>query len=98
MAGFRIEGKANVFPGIGGWVWVGVPDEVAKRIIEGVPPKLFRFVPIVAKVGKTEWKTALLPLGEGKYFIALKAKVRKAEGIFAGDSVVLHVKPPPKTW
>lgn len=93
MRSFAIEGKVNVFPGGAPWHWVGVPEDIADEIFKAVPAGPWRFAPVTAKVGKTEWRTSLLPLGQGKYFIALKAQVRKAEGIFAGDTVVLQIRP-----
>lgn len=87
-----VNGTSNTFPGLSGWTWVGVPDDIASKIQKSVPAGVFRFTPITAKVGKTEWRTSLLPLGEGKFFIALKAKVRKAENIFPGDKVSIEVR------
>ena len=44
-------------------------------------------VPIIARIGNTEWETSILPMGDGTQFIALNAKVRKSENITLGDKV-----------
>lgn len=90
---WKVTGKVNVFPMSSPWYWVGVPQDIALKI-KAAAPKVpaHKFTPIIAKIGKTEWRTALLPLGEGKFFVALKAQVRKAEGVTAGDDVTLLLK------
>jgi hypothetical protein len=43
-------------------------------------------IPCVAKIGKTEWTTALWPK-DGSYILGLKDKVRNAEAIEEGGKV-----------
>jgi hypothetical protein len=89
---WKVTGKVNMFPMSSPWYWVGVPQDIALKIKARAPKTPSnKFVPITVKLGKTEWRTALLPLGEGKYFVALKAKVRKAEGITVGDQVSISI-------
>jgi hypothetical protein len=90
---WKVTGKVNIFPMSSPWYWVGVPLEIALKIkasARKTPSN--KFVPINVKLGGTEWRTALLPLGEGRYFVALKAKVRKAEGVTVGDTVTISIK------
>ncbi len=85
---FVVKGKAETFPPPAGWVFVRVP----KKLTEPLKPKKrtgWGLIPIEAEVGKTSWQTSLLPMGKGKYFIALKAKVRKTEDIRIGDTVTV---------
>jgi hypothetical protein len=52
-------------------------------------------VPVTVKIGETEWQTSLLPQGKtGTYLLAIKASVRKAEGIEEGSVItaVLSVR------
>jgi hypothetical protein len=42
-------------------------------------------VPIVATIGKTNWKTTLFPTKEKVYMLALNAEVRKKEEIETGE-------------
>jgi len=44
-------------------------------------------IAVTVKVGNSNWPTSLLPMGDGTYFIALPAKVRKKENISLGESV-----------
>jgi hypothetical protein len=90
---WKVTGKVNVFPMSSPWYWVGVPGDVAAQIKASatrVPAN--KFIPISVKLGKTVWRTALLPLGEGKHFVALKAVVRKAGGIEQGDTVTISIE------
>jgi hypothetical protein len=83
---FIIKEKAQELPLVSGWVYIPVPQ----RKFPGVRKTRWGLIPIQARVGNTSWKTSLLPMGGGSYFIALKAKVRKQEDIFIGDDVELH--------
>jgi hypothetical protein len=40
-----------------------------------------------ARVGTQTWPTSLLPMGDGRHFIALPAKVRAKQKIGVGDAV-----------
>lgn len=86
QAPYRINGTVSRYPGVGGWYFVRVPDEMRAMIHASKKKIGYGFVPIVATVGKTSWNTSLLP-GKGMYFIALKAEVRKKENIADGDRV-----------
>lgn len=78
---FKIKAKVEQFPGKGGWVHIQVPKEISEEIGSG------GYVSIMATVGKSTWKTALMPIGTGFQLIALKAAVRKAENINVGDKI-----------
>ncbi len=82
------RGVVKVFPIASPWYYVVIPEKLYK----GFPKvRAFGMMPVVATVGKTSWKTALLPLGkyggESQYFVALKASVRRKEGIVEGDII-----------
>jgi len=83
---FRIKERAQELPIISGWVYVPVPQ----KDFQNANKTCFGLIPIKARVGDTSWRTSLLPMGDGSYFIALKAQVRKAESIFIGDEVELR--------
>jgi hypothetical protein len=44
-------------------------------------------VKVKAQIGKTAWETTLFPTKDGRYLIAIKASVRKAEGTVEDDKV-----------
>jgi hypothetical protein len=75
---FPLKGKVEVFPQEGGWVFVRVPDQYTE-MTRGYADR--GLVAITAKTGKTTWNTSLMPMEDGTHFIALSAKVRRAENI-----------------
>ena len=83
---FIIKEKARELPIVSGWVYV----PVEQKKFPNVKKTRWGLIPVEARVGGTSWNTSLLPMGDGTYFIALKAQVRKAESIFIGDEVELH--------
>ena len=86
MENIKVKGKVELFELESPWHYVRVP----KKISEMFTGKTFRgLVPITVKLGSSEWKTSLLPMGDGTHFIALKAQVRKNENIKLGDNIEL---------
>lgn len=48
---------------------------------------------VSATIGDTQWETSIFPeKGSGGWLLPVKAAVRKAEGLVAGDSVEVSVK------
>lgn len=47
-------------------------------------------IPVMAKIGKTEWKTSLFPI-DGSYIVPLKVNVRKAENLSEGEAVTIRL-------
>ena len=47
-------------------------------------------IPVVARIGSTEWTTSLFPK-DGGYAVPLKDLVRSAEGIDVGDTVTVRL-------
>ena len=86
---FKVKGKVELFPQAGGWHYVKIPKEYTKITKDLADRGL---VAITATLGKTTWDTSLLPMGDGTQFIALSAKVRKAENISLGDDIELTFK------
>lgn len=79
-----MKGEVELFPQQGGWHYVRVPKSITEDLKDLADRGL---IAITARVGKTSWQTSLLPMGDGTHFIALSAKVRKAQNISLGDSV-----------
>lgn len=86
--------KVWVYPGVGGWHFVYLPKKHAPRIAQSTQKKVgFGFIPVTAVVGTTRWKTTLFPSKqEHTYLLALKAPVRKKEGIYEGDTVAITLE------
>ena len=81
-----IKEKVWIWPGVAGWHFVNVPREIYEKIRNGGPKKRVGFVPIMAKLGKTSWKTSLFPHTKDQtYLLAIKKSVRKKESVLSGD-------------
>ncbi len=99
MAKKIFRGKVWKYPGPAGWYFVyaskAIADTLKKRKAMGKEKTVgFGFVPVTARVGKTSWQTTLFPTKEGPYLIAIKADVRKKEGITEGDTVNVSIEFP----
>jgi hypothetical protein len=82
---FTIKAKVWRWPGDAGWHFVNIDKILSKKIRE-VHKK--GFVYIKAKIGKTEWDTALFPHKQSSsYLLSVKKIVRIKEEIMEGDIV-----------
>jgi hypothetical protein len=52
-------------------------------------------VPVVARIGATEWETSLLPK-DGGYVLGVKQAVRRAERVDEGDTVAVGLTIAPR--
>lgn len=83
------------------WYWRGpspfyfvtVPEQESHEL-----QAMMRFVtygwgmiPATVRIGRTEWRTALFPK-DGRYIVPIKASVRQAETLDAGDTVTLRLE------
>ncbi len=77
-----------------GWFFVSLEKKISAQIkwMEDLKKVGLGFVCVKAKVGKTTWSTTLFPTKEGLYLIAIKAGVRKKEGLQAGDVVKISLE------
>lgn len=82
------------------WFWRGpapfhfvtVPDERSAAIESASPLVTYGWgmIPVVAQIGRTEWKTSLFPK-DGRYAVPVKVAIRRAEGLELGDVVAVHL-------
>jgi hypothetical protein len=86
---FTEVGIVERFPMQAAWYYLELP-EFYSDLTKGMGRR--GFVPIIARIGKTSWKTSILPMGKGKKFIAIKASVRKTEKIELGDTVSISFR------
>jgi len=84
MKKYTVQGKVELFPQEGGWYFVRVPLKITEELKSKADRGL---IPAKFTLGKTQWESSLLPMGNGTHFIALKAAVRKAEGVKFGKKV-----------
>ncbi|MCL1906934.1 MAG: DUF1905 domain-containing protein [Propionibacteriaceae bacterium] len=82
----NFTGIVELFPQDKGWHYVGVPSQVSQPLEHLADRGL---IAITATVGESSWPTSFIPKGDGTHFLALPAKVRKAEGLTLGDQVTV---------
>lgn len=86
----EFTGDVDLFPQEGGWHYVPAPESVSEAFAGGADRGV---IAVTATVGGTTWDTSLLPLGDGSHFVALNAKVRRAEGLSIGETITVRVAP-----
>ncbi len=89
MLDYRLREKVEKFPGKNGWFYIPAGKSPDKKVF---PVMHYGLIPIIASIGKTTWKTSLLPKGDKTLFIALPKHVRLKEKIELGDIVELNYK------
>jgi hypothetical protein len=95
----RVEfsGEIWFWRGPAPWYFITVPDEQCGAL-EAISPSVsygWGMIPVTARIGQTEWTTALFPK-DGSYIVPVRASVRAAEQISEADlvSVSLDVAGP----
>lgn len=90
---YRFTAPLWIYSGKGAWHFLTLPKDVGDgiRFFSG-GAKGFMPVPVTATTGKTTWKTSVFPDSKsGSYLLAVKAEVRKAESLVAGDEVIVQL-------
>ena len=78
----------------GAWHFANLPAQPSARIrkIFGATARGWGSIRVRLRVGKTQWDTSLFPDRKSKtWLFMIKASVRKAEGIAAGDRITVQV-------
>jgi len=87
MHKFEVSGQVKRFPGDYGWYYVVLDEGLSKDL----RPLLANLWPALLKaefvINKTTWQSSIMPIKDGPLFIALPAKVRKAETIDVADKI-----------
>ncbi|WP_245587698.1 DUF1905 domain-containing protein [Calidithermus chliarophilus] len=94
--GLEFSGEIWEWRGPAPFYFVTVPQEQSQAI-KGAERFLtygWGMIPVNVRVGKTEWKTSLWPK-DGRYVLPLKDRVRKAEGLEAGQRVRVRLEAGP---
>lgn len=96
MAGAAIVVKSKVWrwKEDAGWHFATVPKAQSAQIRSKATgaKRGWGSVPVKIRIGDTEWETSLFPQGKtGTYLFAIKAGVRKAEGIEEGKVVTAEI-------
>ncbi len=93
MAAQRYHFKSKVWLWQGGkaaWHFISMSEELSQeiRIVNADRKKGWGSIPVVATIGKTQWRTSVFPYN-GSYILPLKAEVRKKEKIAEGAAVTV---------
>jgi hypothetical protein len=93
-----IEFRGNI------WYWRGpaphhfvtVPEEQSEdlKALSEFVTYGWGMIPVVARIGKSEWKTSLFPKN-GAYIVPIRLSVREAENLDVGDTVTVQLKVQP---
>ncbi|HMS19479.1 DUF1905 domain-containing protein [uncultured Sphingorhabdus sp.] len=82
------------------WHFLTIDGEAAEAIratalmrrLEGGQRRGWGSIRVTATIGDTKWQTSVFPSKEsGGYLLPVKAAVRKAEGVTAGDEVIVQL-------
>ncbi len=84
----RIKGEVWYWRGPAPFYFLTVPEAESREIkqMERLVTYGWGMIPVLVRVGDTEWKTSLWPK-DGKYVLPLKDVVRKAEDIAEGSVI-----------
>ena len=87
------KGKIFQWRGPAPYLFVAVPEKESANIkaVSKLVTYGWGVIPVVAKTGKTEWKTSLFPK-DGRYLVPIKMVVQKAEKLNEGDEIKLQLE------
>jgi hypothetical protein len=89
----EFAGEVWFWKGPAPWYFVTVP-EVESQEIQSIVSRVtygWGMIPVNARIGDTEWYTALWPK-DGRYVLPIKANVRKAEEVHEGAVVTARLE------
>ena len=89
----EFKGKIFQWRGPAPYLFVAVPEKESANIKS--VSKLLTYgwgvIPVMVKVGKTEWKTSLFPK-DGRYLVPIKMLAQNAEKLTEGDEIKLRLE------
>lgn len=89
----EFKGKIFQWRGPAPYLFVAVPETESANIKS--VSKLLTYgwgvIPVMVKVGKTEWKTSLFPK-DGRYLVPIKMLAQNAEKLKEGDEIKLRLE------
>jgi hypothetical protein len=88
---FKVSAKVKRFPGQYGWHYVELDNTLStnfRPLKNGRWPALLN---ATFKFNSLKWSSSIMPIKAGPLFIALPAKVRKAEAIEEGQNINIEI-------
>jgi len=93
---YTFSAKVWLYPGgTAAWHFITVPKNISETVKKkhGANARGWGSLPVEVTVGKTKWTTSIFPdKKSGTYILPLKVAVRRAEGLFEGESTSLTLK------
>lgn len=92
---YSFKSKVQVYPGAAAWYFVTLPKSIAREIDfeHGHHKAGFGSLRVRVTIGHTSWQTSIFTDNKSSsYMLPLKAEVRKAEDIEAGDEVDIQLE------
>lgn len=88
----EFDGDIWCWKGPAPWYFVTVPAEQCRDLsaLSGVVTYGWGMIPVHVRIGTSAWTTSLWPK-DGSYIVPIKASVRKAEHLAAGDRVTIRL-------
>ncbi|MFA7309764.1 MAG: DUF1905 domain-containing protein [Candidatus Paceibacterota bacterium] len=90
---YKVRSQVVLWPGAqGAWHFANIDKKQSEDIRKKYagPRRGFGAIRVGVRIGKTAWETSIFPDSRsGVYILPLKAKVRRAEAIQAGDVITL---------
>ncbi|MEP7130812.1 MAG: DUF1905 domain-containing protein [Sphingomicrobium sp.] len=77
----------------GSWHFISVPDEQSDDIRAQcfAVRRGFRSARVSAAINGVNWRTSVFPMKSGGYFLPVKADIRRAANIAAGEEVTVSL-------
>ena len=89
----EFKGKIFQWRGPAPYLFVAVPEKESANI--KLVSKLVTYgwgvIPVIVKVGETEWKTSLFPK-DGRYLVPIKMLAQRAEKLKEDDEIRIHLE------
>lgn len=93
---YELTERVFIWPGeMASWYFVPITKKIGASIKQavGMNTRGFGSIPVVATIKTTTWQTSIFPdKSSGSYLLPLKAKVRKAERVFADDLLTFTIE------
>jgi hypothetical protein len=93
-ASYALRATVWLYPGPAAWHFLTLPKRQSREIKErfAFAKRGWGSLPVTVTVGKTSWRTSIFPDKKaGAYLLPLKAEVRRAERLQAGDTVAFSI-------
>ena len=75
------------------WFFASIPVQKSNRIKQNNSIKGYGMVPVIAKIGQTQWKTSVFFDSKRNHFIPpIKAEIRRKNDIKDGENLAIQIE------